>query len=107
MRAQGIEPHSVGRVAFTHLHGDHVGWSVGEDGAATFANARYVVPQADWEQFRDEAHVTAQIEPLEALGVMDLVSGEVALTDRDHGDPDSGHTPGHQSFVIASPASGR
>ena len=102
MRAQGIEPDSVGRVVFTHLHGDHVGWSVGEDGAATFANARYEVPQADWEQFRDELHVTALIEPLEALGVMDLVSGEYALTDEITAIPTPGHTPGHQSFVIAS-----
>ena len=105
MRAQGIEPDSVGRVAFTHLHGDHVGWSVGADGAATFANARYVVPQADWDAFRGDAnspHVSAQIEPLEALGVMDLVSGEYALTDEITAVPTPGHTPGHQSFVIAS-----
>ena len=69
---------------------------------ATFANARYEVPQADWEQFRDELHVTALIEPLEALGVMDLVSGEYALTDEITAIPTPGHTPGHQSFVIAS-----
>ena len=105
MRAQGIEPEAVGRVAFTHLHGDHVGWSVSEDGAATFANARYEVPQADWEAFRGDPnspHVAAQIEPLEALGVMDLVSGEYALTDEITAIPTPGHTPGHQSFVIAS-----
>ena len=33
---------------------------------------------------------------------MDLVSGEYALTDEITAIPTPGHTPGHQSFVIAS-----
>ena len=107
MRAQGIEPESVDRVVFSHLHGDHVGWSV-SDGAATFPNARYLVPEVDWEYFRDASrassnpHIAAQVEPLEALGVMELVSGEQALTDEITAIPTPGHTPGHQSFVISS-----
>ena len=107
MRAQGVEPDSVDRVVFTHLHVDHVGWSV-TDGAATFPNARYLLPEADWDYFRaesrssDNPHIAAQVEPLEALGVMELVSGEYALTDEITALPTPGHTPGHQSFVIAS-----
>ena len=107
MRAKGVEPDSVDRVIFTHLHGDHVGWSV-TDGAATFPNARYLVPEPDWEYFRaesrasDNPHIAAQIEPLEALGLMDLVSGEHALNDEITLLPTPGHTPGHQSMVIAS-----
>lgn len=103
MRAKGVDPDAVGRVVFTHLHGDHVGWSMTGD-APTFAHARYLVPEADWEAFpaAGHPHVAAQIAPLEALGAMELVSGERALTAELTLLPTPGHTPGHQSLLIAS-----
>lgn len=107
MRAKGIQPESVDRVIFTHLHGDHVGWNM-TDSASTFPNARYLVPEVDWEYFRaesraaDNPHMAEQIEPLERLGVMELVSGEQTLTDEITAFPTPGHTPGHQSFAISS-----
>ena len=104
----GTAPNEIDRVIFTHLHGDHVGWNI-QDGVPTFPSARYVVPQADWEHFRShEAGVltddvtAAQVEPLEAMGVLDLVDGERTLTSELTLLPTPGHTPGHQSLIVAS-----
>ncbi len=49
MRDKGVQPEEVDIVVFTHLHGDHVGWNLTPDHRATFPNARYLVPQADWD----------------------------------------------------------
>ena len=40
--------------------------------------------------------------PLEPLGVMDLVEGEHSITDEVATLPTPGHTPGHQTVMIAS-----
>lgn len=107
MRSKGVEPESVETVIFTHLHFDHVGWSIA-DGKPVFEQARYLVPQADWEFFRSEAqasqnpHVGEQIAPLEGLGVLELVSGEKEVTPELTLVPTPGHTPGHQSVAISS-----
>jgi glyoxylase-like metal-dependent hydrolase (beta-lactamase superfamily II) len=107
LRAAGTAPDEIDRVVFTHLHGDHIGWNL-QDGVATFPAARYVVPQADWEHFRSpegaaaNPSVAAQVEPLEAMGVLDLVEGERTLSPELTLLPTPGHTPGHQSLVIAS-----
>ena len=103
----GTAPDEIGRVVFTHLHGDHIGWTV-RDGAATFPAARHLVPHADWAHFRapdgGEADpvVAAQIEPLEEMGLLDLVEGERAVTPELTLVPTPGHTPGHQSLLVSS-----
>jgi glyoxylase-like metal-dependent hydrolase (beta-lactamase superfamily II) len=107
LRDAGTAPDEIDRVVFTHLHGDHIGWNLRE-GAATFPHARHVVPQADWDHFRTEAgaaanpSVAAQVEPLEGMGLLDLVEGERTLTPELTLLPTPGHTPGHQSIVISS-----
>ena len=105
--AAGVAPEDVQRVIFSHLHGDHVGWTV-RDGELVFPNARHLVPEADWTYFRDESrsskhpHLAAQVEPLETKGAMELVSGEQDVTSEVSLMPTPGHTPGHQSIVISS-----
>ena len=37
----------VDTVFLTHLHGDHVGWSLEPDGGPAFPGARYVTQEAD------------------------------------------------------------
>ena len=107
MQAKGVDPDDVDTVIFTHLHLDHVGWSV-RDGRPLFAKARYLAPEADWEAFTadDQAaqnpHIAAQIQPLHTLGLLDLVSGEQEITPELSLLPTPGHTPGHQSIVISS-----
>ena len=111
-RSNGISPDDVDMVVFTHLHRDHVGWNLQEqDGVVkpTFPNARYYFSAKDWQACRSEElqatrfpNAPACVWPLEDLGVMELVDGEVALTSELTTLPTPCHTPGHMSIMIAS-----
>jgi glyoxylase-like metal-dependent hydrolase (beta-lactamase superfamily II) len=108
MNAKGVTPESVDVVVFTHLHPDHVGWNLTADNAPRFSKARYLAPQADWDFFTasdvasQNPHIGACVLPLKELGVLDLFSGEKALTDELTTYPTPGHTPGHTSIMVAS-----
>ena len=62
----------------SHIHDDHIGWNVGDGGAPTFPNARYVIHRADWDQManatdeEDREIFTSALEPLERAGVVEL-----------------------------------
>lgn len=107
---KGVDPDAVDTVFHTHLHFDHVGWNMGDDGRPRFKNARYVCGEADWEFFQvpevqanfPPGSFDIPLKPLEAAGVLDLVSGEHALTEEVTAIPTPGHTPGHMSLLISS-----
>lgn len=104
----GVEPAEIDPVVITHLHDDHIGWNVGADGAPRFPNARYVIPAADWSEYRDPADpedlaIAEQLlRPVEASGALDLVEGEAVITEEVLAFHTPGHTPGHQSVLVRS-----
>ena len=105
--AAGVQPGDIDTVIFTHLHGDHTGWNLERDGGKPrFTSARYLVPRADWdrgiEQNREGGSFNRDVRPLEALGVLELIEGERALTPSLVTLPTPGHTPGHTSIVVRS-----
>ena len=113
LEAAGVQPGEVDIVVLTHLHPDHVGWALTQEGAscrATFPRARYVVHRADWDAFQTpevQAHfpfsyVDETITPLRELGVLELIDGERALTDELTTLHTPGHTPGHMSVLVSS-----
>lgn len=114
LQALEVPPENIDTVFFTHLHPDHVGWNLTrrEDGnaQATFPNARYVTHEADWHAFKKpevQEHFPfpfwdETLGPLENLGILDLLSGEHALTGEITAIPTPGHTPGSMSLSIAS-----
>ncbi len=108
MYAKGVPPESVDIVVFTHLHPDHVGWNLTPDNVPTFAKARYLVPQVDWDFFTasdvapQNPHIQTSVLPLKKLGALDLFSGEKALTEEVTTYPTPGHTPGHTSIMVSS-----
>jgi glyoxylase-like metal-dependent hydrolase (beta-lactamase superfamily II) len=105
MRDKGIRREDVDIVVFTHLHGDHVGWTLSADKEPTFPNARHLVPQEDWDYFGKMLETNQQMQqvlPLEELGTLDLFSGECAITSEITTYPTPGHTPGHTSLLITS-----
>ena len=111
LKLKGVNPEDIDVVAHTHLHGDHVGWNVdytGEQPAATFPKARYLVPRLDWEHFTkpdvigSAPQVTNSVVPLEGMGAMDLVDDEHTITGEVKMLTASGHTPGHMVIDITS-----
>ncbi len=105
MRQKGVPPEDVDIVFFTHLHGDHVGWTLSANGVPNFQKARHLVPQADWDYFGKMLETNPQMQqvtPLADQGVMELISGEQSLTSEVTTYPTPGHTPGHTSLLISS-----
>jgi glyoxylase-like metal-dependent hydrolase (beta-lactamase superfamily II) len=109
----GVAPTAIDIVFHTHLHRDHVGWNMSDQGAGwqpTFPNARHLAPRLDWLRYepllatQDEGadHLRLQLIPLQAQGMLTLVEGEVALTETIYAFPSPGHSPGHMSVQVSS-----
>jgi glyoxylase-like metal-dependent hydrolase (beta-lactamase superfamily II) len=86
-----------------------VGWNL-IDGQPSFPNARYILSETDWNAFQDPAvqgafpfqYVDQTLTPLKALGMVDLINGETALSDEITAVPAPGHTLGHMVINISS-----
>ena len=111
LKDMGITPEDVATVIITHLHGDHMGWNVSEEGnqkRATFPRARYLLPKGDWDHFtkpdvlQSQAAVQGNAVPLQELGVLELINGDHAVTPEITTLSTPGHTPGHISVVVNS-----
>ena len=101
----GVELAAIDIVVFTHLHGDHIGWNIDrETGAPMFPNAKYWIPQLDWEHYREPGGERWEtlLAPLETAGCVELFDGERALTASLKLIHTPGHTPGHTSIEITS-----
>ena len=113
LQTAGVNKEDIDTVFFTHLHPDHVGWNVNNDGPTpvpSFPNARYVFHQDDWEAFRPprDSEVFGltfweeTLAPLEAAGVIEPLSGEHSITSEITAILTPGHTPGSMSLAIDS-----
>jgi glyoxylase-like metal-dependent hydrolase (beta-lactamase superfamily II) len=103
----GVGLDEIDEVFLTHSHPDHVGWAVDETtGKPRFPRARYVLHQADWDEFTGRDPVppffNRFVRPLESAGVLHLLAGESVLSDAITAIETPGHTPGHMSLLIAS-----
>jgi glyoxylase-like metal-dependent hydrolase (beta-lactamase superfamily II) len=107
----GFSPDSVDTVLCTHLHVDHVGWNTRLDDGKwipTFANARHLWNRDEYDHWSKTDQGGMQgvfdesVMPVFDAGLVDLVSGDHAVTDEVHLEPTPGHTPGHVSVHIRS-----
>jgi len=113
LQTAGVNKEDIDTVFLTHLHPDHVGWNVNNDGPTpvpSFPNARYVFHQDDWEAFRPprDSEVFGftfweeTLAPLEGAGGIEPLSGEHSITSEITAILTPGHTPGSMSLAIDS-----
>jgi glyoxylase-like metal-dependent hydrolase (beta-lactamase superfamily II) len=109
----GINPSSVTKVIFTHVHPDHSGGTTRSDGSILFPNAHYYVGRNEWSFWNDPEYQTKMPDALHAFArgaQRDLAAVAERLTLLDAGDEvvpgmnvvaTRGHTPGHISLELA------
>ena len=99
-----FEPDDIDVVFLTHLHVDHVGWTV-VDKKPFFRRARYVVSATEWDFASERAEsrqvFTSNLAPLARRGMIDLIDlAEAELVPGVVAFPTPGHTPGHMSVRL-------
>jgi len=108
----GIDPADVTDVVFTHAHPDHI-WGVIDDfDELVFSEARYHVPQAEWDFWRADETLDAMPEERKSFvvgarnrfdaieeNVTFIKPGAEVLPGVEAIDT-SGHTPGHVSYML-------
>jgi glyoxylase-like metal-dependent hydrolase (beta-lactamase superfamily II) len=111
LKKAGVSPEQIECVLSTHLHLDHIGWNtVDRQGAPQpfFPNARHVIQRKEWEYWTqpevkaNNPVIASCAEPVYAAGLVDLIDGDITLTPAVSLLFTPGHTPGHQSVLIAS-----
>jgi glyoxylase-like metal-dependent hydrolase (beta-lactamase superfamily II) len=111
LTAAGVQPEEIDIVVNSHLHFDHCGWNTVMDGdtpVPLFPRARYYVQRAEYEAFMHPNERTRatyfqeNLAPVMASGQLELVDGELALTDEVRFVPTPGHSDGHASLFVHS-----
>lgn len=102
LSAAGISPGDVDTVVITHLHTDHVGWSVVGAGTPYFPNAQYLLQRAEHDAVMDINPELSErvLDPLRATGQLRLLDGDTPLARGVTVLSTPGHTPGHQSVLV-------
>ena len=106
LRAVGEDPDSIDFVIVTHLHYDHAGGMLGQDGRPAFSGARYIVQRDEVEAAHgDELRVqgvmeTEQLDAVRAAGLLAEVNGEVELVEGVRVIRTGGHTRGSQAVLL-------
>ena len=115
LKAAGIDRNQVDTVIISHFHGDHINGLLTPDNKPSFPNAEILVPAAEWKYFMDDAEMGKQTsDRMKGVfaglrRVFDALGRKVTPYEPDKEVAPGitsvatyGHTPGHNSFIIAS-----
>ncbi len=112
LEAAGFLPETVNVVAMSHLHFDHAGGLLREDGARAFPHARIVAQKAEWEVALDDnprivaSYVQPELRLVRDWGAKDWVDGERAILPGVTVVPTGGHSTGHQAIIVRGSGDG-
>ncbi|MEM9434327.1 MAG: MBL fold metallo-hydrolase [Pseudomonadota bacterium] len=102
LAAAGYAPDDIDVVVLTHMHGDHIGGLSGDDGTPTFANARYVTGQAEFDGWAsaENENFEKKVRPL--ADKMSFIGDGGSVASGVTGMLAAGHTPGHMIYMLES-----
>ncbi|MEL7106664.1 MAG: MBL fold metallo-hydrolase [Pseudomonadota bacterium] len=102
LEAAGIGADDVDIVVLTHMHGDHIGGLTTEDGSETYANARYITGEAEFDFWAGAENdgFNAKVRPLAEK--MTFIGDGGSVASGITGMAAAGHTPGHMVYMIES-----
>ncbi|WP_281859344.1 MBL fold metallo-hydrolase [Litoreibacter halocynthiae] len=101
VEAAGYTAEQVDKVVITHMHGDHIGGLMGEDGE-TFKNASYIAGAAEHNHWSkaDNDGFKSKVAPLSDK--MTMIEGGASVASGITSVLAAGHTPGHMGYMIES-----
>jgi glyoxylase-like metal-dependent hydrolase (beta-lactamase superfamily II) len=106
LESAGFAPDSIDVVAMSHLHFDHAGGLLRNDGSRAFPRARIVAQKAEWEVALGDnprllaSYVQPELTLVRDWGAEGWADGEQELLPGVSVIPTGGHSSGHQAIVV-------
>ena len=98
----GLAASDITVVVITHMHGDHVGGMTDDAGELTFANARYVTGQAEFDHWSAQNNETVAAKVLPFADRFEFLGDEGSVVSGITAMAAFGHTPGHMVYRLES-----